>query len=87
VNHLWKPVELAHFYWPPAQAGLENASRNRLPIACIVYPCTSVCYLFLLILILIYQELTKVNMHVVWSCIYEASTIMNNIVSYFNGNI
>jgi len=27
-------VELAYVYWPPAQAVLENASKNRLPTAC-----------------------------------------------------
>jgi len=34
-------VALAHFYWPPAQAVLENATRNRLATAYIVCPCTS----------------------------------------------
>jgi hypothetical protein len=40
--HKQPPVELAHFYWPPAQVVLENATRNKLPTACIVCPCTSV---------------------------------------------
>ena len=36
-------VELVHFYLPPAQAVLKNASTNRLLAACIVLLCTSVC--------------------------------------------
>ena len=35
-------MEMNDFYWPPAQAVLENACRNRLPTACIVCLCTSV---------------------------------------------
>jgi len=35
-------MEMDDFYWPPAQAVLENACRNMLPTACIVCPCTSV---------------------------------------------
>ena len=35
-------VELAHFYWPPAQTVLKNASRNKFPAACTVCLCTSV---------------------------------------------